>query len=221
MATISKENYLKTIFLLNSISGKIITSSELAKEMNVTKAAISEMANKLSEQGYVEYQKFKGIKLLAKGKKIAVDVIRKHRLWELFLIKTLGLSWDEVHAEAEKLEHYTTANLIDKIDEHLNFPVFDPHGEPIPNKKGEFRAEKNDIPLKESLVNKKYIIARVNDRSDELMKYLSKINISLNKEISIMEKINFDGSIIIESDKHRQMLSEKITENIYVREIEK
>ncbi|MFZ1291925.1 MAG: metal-dependent transcriptional regulator [Melioribacteraceae bacterium] len=221
MATISKENYLKTIFLQNSLSGKMITSTELAKELNVSKAAISEMANKLSQQGFIEYKKFKGIKLLAKGKKIAVDVIRKHRLWELFLIETLGLSWDEVHAEAEKLEHCTTLNLIDKIDEHLNFPILDPHGEPIPNKKGEFRAEKNDIPMKECFIDKKYLIVRVNDRSDELMKYLSKINVYLNKEITVLEKINFDGSILIENDKLKQMLSEKITENIFVREIEK
>ncbi|MBK7104062.1 MAG: metal-dependent transcriptional regulator [Ignavibacteriae bacterium] len=220
MATISKENYLKTIFMQNSLNGKMITSSELAKELNVSKAAISEMANKLSQQGYIEYRKFKGIKLLAKGKKIAIDVIRKHRLWELFLIETLGLSWDEVHAEAEKLEHCTTINLIDKIDEHLNFPSLDPHGEPIPNKRGEFRAVKDDIPMKECSINKKYLIVRVNDKSDELMKYLSKISISLNKEISILDKINFDGSILININKTKQMLSEKIIENIFVREIE-
>lgn len=219
MATISKENYLKTIFLQNLNSGKMITSVELAKELKVSKAAISEMANKLSKQGFIEYKKFKGIKLLSKGKKVAVDVIRKHRLWELFLMKTLNLTWDEVHAEAEKLEHYTTENLIDKIDEKLNFPIYDPHGEPIPNKNGEFRAVKNDFSMKECVVNKKYKVVRVNDRSDELMKYLSKINFALNIEITIIEKIDFDGSVIIKYNNSKIMISEKIIENIFVREV--
>ena len=219
MATISKENYLKTIFLQNSNNGKMITSAELAKELNVSKAAISEMANKLSKQGFIEYKKFKGIKLLSKGKKIAVDVIRKHRLWELFLMKTLNLSWDEVHAEAEKLEHYTTENLIDKIDEQLNFPIYDPHGEPIPNKNGEFRAVKNDFSMKECAINKKYKVVRVNDRSDDLMKYLSKINFALNIEIKISEKIDFDGSLLVKYNNSKIMLSEKIIENVFVREV--
>jgi len=221
MATISKENYLKTIFQMNNANGKLVTPTELALELNVSKAAISEMAKKLSKQGYIDYQKYNGIKILSKGRKIAVDVIRKHRLWELFLIETLNLTWDEVHVEAEKLEHYTSDALIDKIDEHLKFPNFDPHGEPIPNKEGNFRAVCNDISMKDCKVGEKYLITRVNDRFDDLMKYLSEINISLNKEILILNKLEFDGSLLVEINKTKYMLSEKIIESIFVKEMKK
>jgi len=116
MATISKENYLKAIYGLANKNGEVVPTSALSKELDVSNAAISEMANKLSKLDFVEYKKYKGVKILAKGKKIATNVLRKHRLWELFLMETLGLDWGEVHYEAEKLEHSTSNCLIDKID---------------------------------------------------------------------------------------------------------
>lgn len=220
MATISKENYLKAIYGLTKRNGTIVPSSSLAKELGITNAAISEMAKKLDKDGYVEYKKYKGIKILKKGKTLAVNVLRKHRLWELFLIKTLGLHWGEVHPEAENLEHCTTDVLIDRIDEFLNFPASDPHGAPIPNKEGIYRSETNDIPMHECIISKKYKISRVNDRNPDLIKYLSQIKISLNKEIKIIEKLSFDSSVIIEIDKIRHSLSEKLVNNIYISEIE-
>lgn len=219
MATISKENYLKAIYTLGEGNSKLVSSTNLAKELDVSKAAISEMASRLAGQGFIDYKKYKGIKILAKGKKLAISVIRKHRLWELFLVDSLGLSWDEVHNEAEKLEHCTTDFLIDKIDEHLKFPKTDPHGDPIPNKNGDFRTVWNDMSMKECVENKSYSIVRVNDRSDDFMKYLSKIKFLLNKEFIVIEKLAFDGSLKIEIDKIKHMLSEKIIENIFVREI--
>lgn len=219
MATISKENYLKAIYGLTKTDSEIVSASALAKELCVTNAAITEMANRLSKQGLIEYRKYKGIKILAKGRKIAIGVLRKHRLWELFLIETLGLNWSEVHNEAEKLEHSTTEFLIDKIDEFLNFPILDPHGSPIPNKDGIYRYNADNISMNNCEVGKKYNVVKVNDRNPELIKYLSQINISLNKEIKISDRLVFDGSIIIEVDGKNHSLSEKLINNIFLSEL--
>ncbi|MCB0729508.1 MAG: metal-dependent transcriptional regulator [Ignavibacteriae bacterium] len=221
MATISKENYLKAIYLLTRENGNRISTSVLANDLCVTNAAISDMANKLSKQGFVEYKKYKGIKILSKGKKIAVDILRKHRIWELFLVETLGYDWGDVHLEAEKLEHCTTNNLIDRIDEYLNFPAADPHGAPIPNKEGNYRIQTDDTIMSECEIGKNYTVTRVNDRNSDLMNYLSQIKISLNKEIKIIDKLNFDNSIIVEIDGINHSLSEILVNNIYLKESKK
>lgn len=219
MPTVSKENYLKTIYRLTNGNGASVSSSILAKELNVTNAAITEMANKLAEQRLIVYEKYKGIKILPKGKKLALSVIRKHRLWELFLIKVLDLDWSRVHIEAEHLEHSSSDYLTEKIDEYLNYPVVDPHGEPIPNSNGMMRKKSKDINMENCLTGEKYLVTRVNDKSPELIKYLSKLNISLNKEIKIIDKLNFDGSIIIEIDKIKHSLSSTIVHSIYLTKV--
>lgn len=218
MATISKENYLKAIYSLAKKNNGFVTASSLAVELGISNAAISDMASRLAKQGYIEYKKYKGIKILASGEKIAKDILRKHRLWELFLVETLGLSWGEVHLEAEKLEHSTTNFLIDKIDAYLNFPKTDPHGAPIPNKEGAYRIKSLDIPMNECEVGKLYKISRVNDKNIELINYLTKIELFIDKEIIIKEKLGFDGSIIIEVDNQSHSLSEKLVSNIYITE---
>ena len=177
------------------------------------------MANKLSKQGFVEYQKYKGIKILSKGKKVATNVLRKHRLWELFLMDTLRLNWGEVHDEAEKLEHITSDSLIDKIDEYLNFPASDPHGAPIPDKNGEYRMNIDDFSMLKCEIGKSYLISRVNDKRRDLIVYLSKINIKINKKIKVIDKLRFDGSVIIEIDGISHTLSEKLINNIFIKRI--
>ena len=216
MSSISKENYLKTIYNLSKINDGSVTPSSVARELNVSSAAISEMASKLSQEGYIEYKKYKGIKILTKGKKLATNIIRKHRLWELFLIDTLGLNWGEVHHEAEKLEHSTSDYLIDKIDEYLKFPISDPHGAPIPTKEGNYRSKIIDSPVSESQVGKYYKISRVNDKNQELIKYLSQINLSLNTKIKILDKLGFDGSVVIQIEGNSHTLSEKLSSNIFI-----
>jgi DtxR family Mn-dependent transcriptional regulator len=218
MANISKENYLKAIYSLSKKNEGYISSSEIAKELCVTNAAISEMANRLAKAGYIEYKKYKGIKILAAGEKLAISVLRKHRLWELFLIETLDLSWGDVHLEAEKLEHITSNFLIDKIDEFLKYPKLDPHGAPIPNKDGKYRLNSNDIALQDCEIGKTYKISRVNDKNTELINYLTKLELFLNKKIKIIDKLGFDGSVIIELDNQTHSLSEKLVKNIYITE---
>ena len=128
----SIEDYLKNIYSLKESSGKV-TTSHLAEKLNISSAAVSEMISKLSKSGYISNTPYKGFELTLKGEKIAVNLIRKHRLWEVFLVKHLKYPWDKVHAEAERLEHSSSAELIKNLEQFMNFPKFDPHGEPIPD----------------------------------------------------------------------------------------
>lgn len=216
MPTISKENYLKSIYSLNLTNCENVTTSQVAQKLEITNAATSEMARKLSEQGFLTYEKYKGVELTDKGKKVALQIIRRHRLWESFLMKVLGMSWSEVHDEAERLEHNTSESLINKIDEHLDFPEFDPHGHPIPNKNGEIPKIPKLVSLANAEVGKKYKIFRVADDNKELIVYLTKLDLILYKEIKIIEKLSFDNSIIVQVNGNNHSLSEKVAEKISV-----
>ncbi len=216
MPSISKENYLKTIFIRNQSEKKPVSTTEIASRLEISNAATSEMAKKLAESGLIKYEKYKGLQLTKKGEKIAIDVIRRHRLWELFLVKVLNLNWAEVHDEAEKLEHISSEKLIDKIDEFLNYPDFDPHGEPIPRKNGKLPVIPETKKLSEAEIGKKYQIAKVDDSSNELMNYLMKIGVKLNETVQVLEKLSFDNSLVIELNGQRINLSEKVTESIFV-----
>ncbi len=219
MASVSKENYLKIIFYLKQHDVKPVSTSEIANELEISNAATSEMAKKLSESGLISYKKYKGIDLTPKGKKVALGVIRKHRLWELFLANVLGLSWAEVHDEAEKLEHISSEKLIDKIDEFLGFPEFDPHGDPIPKKNGKLPKLTGLVKLSEGKVGGIYNVIKVNDLDNELMNYLTRIGVKLYKQIEIVEKLIFDKSIIVKIDNHNINLSEKIANSIYITQL--
>jgi len=214
MPTISKEDYLK-IILKNEISSDSSTSTTyLAREMNVSKAAVTDMSKKMAEQGLVSYIPYKGVKLKSKGRNIALAIIRRHRLWELFLIKSLGLSWGEVHQEAELLEHSTSDYLIDVIDEKLGFPKFDPHGEPIPDKNGKLPKLPKSICLTDGEVGNSYEFIKLNDESTELINYLTSIGFQLNTKFKIINKLTFDNSIVIEIKRTSFSLSEKIANKI-------
>lgn len=219
MPTISKENYLKAVYSRISESGSGATTSALAEKLDVSNAAISDMAKKLSGEGLVTYERYKGMELTNRGKKVALKIIRRHRLWELFLINVLGLSWSEVHDEAENLEHSTSDFLIDKIDQYLGFPTFDPHGDPIPRKNGTIPITPEVIELKEGDVGIKYKIGRVNDSNSELMNYLTKIGICLSKEIQIIEKLSFDNSVIVKIDSKLHSLSELVASNVFLEKV--
>ena len=216
MSTISKENYLKVIFLHNHL-GESASTSKVANKLSVSNAAISEMAKKLSQEGLISYEKYRGMELTAEGEKIALRVLRRHRLWESFLIKALGMSWSEVHDEAERLEHHSSDSLIDKIDEYLSFPDFDPHGEPIPKKNGAFPKTLKSISLSEVQIGNTYQIVRVNDQNSELMNYLTKNNLLLNSKLEVIDKLSFDNSVVVKVDNKKNSLSEKISKSIFVK----
>ncbi|KUG25794.1 mn-dependent transcriptional regulator mntr [hydrocarbon metagenome] len=219
MPTISKENYLKAVYSRVNEVGSGATTSSLAEKLEISNAAISEMAKKLSDEGLITYEKYRGMELTGEGKKIALRVIRRHRLWELFLMNVLDLSWSEVHDEAENLEHSTSDYLIDKIDRYLGYPKFDPHGYPIPQKNGVIPKTPDLVKLKDAISGKKYKVSRVNDANNDMMIYLTKIGMSLSKEIEVVEKLAFDNSVIIKVDSERHSLSELVASNIFVEKV--
>lgn len=216
MPTVSKEDYLKAIYSLYSGAGGAVSTSAIAEALGVSKAATSEMGQKLSQIGLVEYEKYKGMLLTNEGRKIALQILRRHRLWELFLVKVLDLDWDKVHSEAETLEHAASDFLVDKIDDYLKHPKFDPHGAPIPDKNGKLPAEPENFLLTEGKKGHTYRVFRVRDEDNELLSYLSKLGIELDKKISVVDILPFDNSVIISIDSVNHSLSEKLASCLYV-----
>ncbi len=215
MPTISKEDYIKAIYQLESYPDKSVSTTDVANKLEVSKAATSEMVQRLSEQGFLNYEKYRGMSLTEEGKKTALHIIRRHRLWELFLMDVLGLTWSEVHAEAEVLEHSTSEFLIEKLDKYLGFPRFDPHGEPIPDKFGNLPELPDCLPLQLCEVGKDYRLVKVIDSSKELMNYFTEIGLSLNKLVTIVSRLSYDNSTMIQVGKDSFNISEKISTNLF------
>jgi len=210
----SVEDYLKHIFELQ-LTGKKVNTSALAGVLKVSPASVSEMIMKLSKLGWIKNTPYRGFTLTRTGEKIAVKLVRKHRLIEVFLQQHLAYRWDEVHSEAEKLEHVCSDKFINKLDEYLGFPGVDPHGDPIPDINGNVPATAN-LLLSEAETDTEYTINKVNDASEEILKYLSGIGIHLNSKIQLVEKLKFDESVLISINRKRHLLSKQIAENIFV-----
>lgn len=216
MFSLSEENYLKTIFHLEQKSPDGVSTNALAEKMETKASSVTDMLKKLSGKGLVNYKKYQGVKLSSTGKKSAVAVIRKHRLWEVFLVEKLNFTWDEVHEVAEQLEHIQSDKLIKELDRFLNFPRRDPHGDPIPDENGKF-----SILDKELLANlsagDKGICIGVRDSSPEFLQYLNKHKIALGKEIKVLEKEEFDGSLQISLQGKQMQISREISGNLYIK----
>lgn len=210
----SLEDYLKNIYYLQTSSGKV-TNMILAEKMNVSSAAVSEMISKISKSGYIKNVPYKGFELTKKGENLAINLVRKHRIWEVFLVKNLKFSWEKVHSEAENLEHASSDELISQLEIFLGNPKFDPHGHPIPDKYGNI-PESDLICLSEMNVGQSAYIKQVSDESSEVLEYLSKAGLKLNDKIIIKEKIGFDNSIQVSIKSQNIFLSEKLSKNIFV-----
>jgi DtxR family Mn-dependent transcriptional regulator len=182
-----------------------------------TKASsVTDMLKKLSEKEWIHYQKYQGVSLTDKGKLNAKIIVRKHRLWEVFLVEKLGFAWDEVHEVAEELEHIQSEKLINQLDQFLNFPSFDPHGDPIPNAKGEIINIEKQL-ISEIEVGKTITCVGVKDTSVDFLQYLNKQNISLGTKMKVLEKEPFDGTLKIEINNSVLVISDKIANNLYVK----
>lgn len=214
MPSQSKEDYLKNIFHIQE-EGKKVNTGNLAGVLEISPASVSEMVTKLSKQGWIENTPYHGFKLTKEGEKISINLIRKHRLLEVFLQQHLNYDWDEVHAEAERLEHVCSDMFINKLDEYLGHPKFDPHGEPIPDKHGKVPATHYKL-LNSAKEDSDYTIAKVTDTAKEILKYFSKIGIRLNSKIHLNEKIEFDGSVLVTISGEKHLLSKKMAELIFV-----
>jgi DtxR family Mn-dependent transcriptional regulator len=214
--TTSEENYLKVIYHLSNLSPKGVNTNAIAAMLDTKASSVTDMLKKLSEKEWIHYQKYQGVSLTNKGKLNAKIIVRKHRLWEVFLVEKLGFAWDEVHEVAEELEHIKSEKLINQLDQFLNFPRFDPHGDPIPNAKGEIIKIEKQL-VSEIEVGKTITCVGVKDTSVDFLQYLNKQNISLGTKIKVLEKEPFDGTLKIEINNSVLVISNKIANNLYVK----
>lgn len=220
--THSEENYLKVIFQISGQERERVSTNALADKLSAKASSITDMLKKLADKKLIGYKKYNGCELTPRGESIAIQIIRKHRLWETFLVSKLSFGWDEVHDVAEQLEHIHSLKLIDRLDQFLDFPKFDPHGDPIPDKNGNITYRKSKIKLAESAINALVEVVSVDEDSQLLLKYLDEIGLKLGSKIKVFERVPFDGSLKIEIvGAQRMYLSEKVAENIGVRFIEK
>ena len=213
--TISEENYIKVIYHISLVAPKGVNTNAIAGMLDTKASSVTDMLKKLAEKDFVSYQKYQGVTLTEKGSLAAKMIVRKHRLWEVFLVEKLNFSWDEVHEIAEELEHIKSEVLINKLDEFLGFPSFDPHGDPIPDEQGIIKKIEKHL-LSDSEVNKDYKCIGVKDSSTDFLKYLDKQKIALGSVLKIVEREEFDETLTIAIDGKRTTISNKIASNLYV-----
>jgi DtxR family Mn-dependent transcriptional regulator len=215
MFTLSEENYLKAIYHLGAISEKGISTNSIAKRLETKASSVTDMLKKLSDKNVIVYKKYQGVTLTKFGKKTAANIVRKHRLWEVFLVEKLNFSWDEVHEVAEQLEHIKSQKLINELDVLLGFPKQDPHGDPIPDKNGNLQLIEKSL-LSTLNKNEVGICVGVNDSSSEFLQFLDKQGIALGQLIEVLEKEPFDGSLTINIKGKKLSISHKIATNLYI-----
>jgi DtxR family Mn-dependent transcriptional regulator len=212
----AEENYLKAIYHLELISSKGISTNAIAKKLETKPSSVTDMLKKLSDKEVVLYKKYQGVTLTNFGNKTAANIVRKHRLWEVFLVEKLNFSWDEVHDVAEQLEHIKSSKLIHQLDAFLGYPTHDPHGDPIPDKEGNLNTiEKNLLSTLHK--NESGICVGVNDSSSEFLQFLDKKEITLGKKITILDKEDFDDSLSIKVGDKKISISKKIANNLYIK----
>lgn len=218
MHSFTEENYLKAIFKLQEQTGEIVANSDLAKSLEIHSASVTDMLKKMAAKKLINYEKSKGFKLTEKGKQIAVNIIRKHRLWEVFLVEKLKFGWDEVHDIAEQLEHIQSEELSNRLDQFLGYPKADPHGDPIPNSNGVFAKSKSRL-LSEMKENNQGKFTGVTDHSPAFLSYLDKIGISLGDNIKVKSIEPFDYSYTLQlKGKNELTVSNKVANSLLITE---
>lgn len=216
MLSFAEENYLKSIYHLSNGGIRSVSTNAIAENLRTKPASVSDMIRKLHKKGVIIYEKYKGVNISEPGKKQALAIIRKHRLWEVFLVEKLSFNWDEVHEIAEQLEHIQSPLLIRRLDKFLGFPQYDPHGDPIPDEHGavESKPKTSLVKLK---VTDTGILVSVNDTSDLFLQYLDRIGISIGSRIKVLDIFPYDGSReILINGKKKLSVSLEVSENLLV-----
>ncbi|MGV3547784.1 MAG: metal-dependent transcriptional regulator [Pedobacter sp.] len=214
MQSYTEENYLKIIYHLSEISNPVLTNA-IAERIQTKAASVTDMIKKLSEKELVNYVKYQGVTLTEKGKLTAINIVRKHRLWEVFLVDKLNFKWDEVHEVAEELEHIQSNLLIERLDAFLDFPKVDPHGDIIPDKHGNF-ADLSFIKLSKLKPADKGTITGVSEHSSAFLKHLEKLGLTLGKRIQIIEVLEFDGSVELLVEQQKINISREVAKHILI-----
>ncbi|MFT4152442.1 metal-dependent transcriptional regulator [Parafilimonas sp.] len=213
--SIAEENYIKSIYHLQQEGGEVSTNA-LAGHLNTKAASVTDMLKKLQAKHLLNYLPYKGFKLSREGSKAALIIIRRHRLWEFFLVDKLHFNWEEVHEVAEELEHVRSKKLVDKLDEFLDYPKFDPHGDPIPDSNGKID-ELKQLPLANLPLNKRAVITSVLNQSNELLAFLSSRNIAIGTVLEVKHKLPFDNSVEIKFRNRQSInISEQVAKAIQV-----
>lgn len=215
MHSISEENYIKAIHHLQE-GNNLVSTNEIAHQMNTKASSVTDMLKKLADKELTEYVPYKGTRLTYNGVNCAKQIIRKHRLWEVFLVEKLDFSWDEVHEVAEQLEHIQSRKLIDQLDKHLGFPKQDPHGDPIPDRNGNYE-EIQLVALSQMLQGDKGRLTSVLDSSKAFLKYLDKHFIKIGSTIEVIEREDFDNSYLIKTDKKQLYVSSETAQNLFLK----
>lgn len=216
MQSLTEENYLKIIYHLSENNDNAIQTNAIAEKMQTKAASVTDMIKKLADKRLIDYKKYQGVRLTENGRRTAINVVRKHRLWEVFLVEKLNFKWDEVHDIAEDLEHINSAELIERLDEFLAFPKSDPHGDPIPDKNGKF----DTIPftkLSKLPPGSKGLITGVSEHSSLFLKHLEKLGLTLGKALEIKEITDFDGSVELIVEQKNISVSREVARHILVK----
>lgn len=216
MLTTTEENYIKALLRISVEGDGEAGTNQLAARLEVRPATVTDMVKKLSEKGLVDYKRYGKIKLTVKGRAKATEIVRKHRLWETFLYDKLEFSWDEVHDVAEQLEHVQSDKLIEQLDKYLGYPEFDPHGDTIPKANEEF-VQEDRKSLADSKVGIPYSVIAVKDNSQEFLQYASRLGLTINSELTVLEHFTFDNSLAISIQGDTINVSKKVAENIYIK----
>ena len=214
--TLTEENYLKAIFLLSAeTEGEEVSTNAIAGDLHTSAASVSDMLKKLSDKGLIDYEKYKGVSLSKKGRQIAITIVRRHRLWEYFLVDKLKMSWDEVHDVAEELEHIDYPSLIDRLDAFLGTPRYDPHGDPIPDKNGHINAHR--LLMHDLQADEEGVIVGVKDHTADFLQYLEETGLMLKTSFRVIKRFAFDDSLLIQTPARQKLtLSGKISQNLFV-----
>ncbi|WP_299708444.1 metal-dependent transcriptional regulator [uncultured Pontibacter sp.] len=216
MHSFTEENYIKAIYKLSDNGSQEVNTNAIAEALDTKAASVTDMLRKLSAKGIADYVKYRGVTLTQKGERVALQIIRKHRLWEVFLVEKLKFNWDEVHEVAEELEHINSDLLIKRLDEFLGYPKFDPHGDPIPSEDGEMNVKQQKL-LADMEVNSAGIVVGVNDSQPLFLQYLDKMGIYLGAKIKVIDKIPYDNSLEINlENKKNLVVSSEVARNIFL-----
>jgi DtxR family transcriptional regulator, Mn-dependent transcriptional regulator len=214
--SLTEENYLKAIYHLSKLGGDKVSVKSISNALNINPASVIDMLKRLKDKKLIHYDKTAGARLTDKGFKTAINIVRKHRLWEVFLLEKLGYSWDEVHDIAEQLEHIKSADLADRLDKYLGHPEYDPHGDPIPKANGQEPAVRR-ITLADAEPGHSYSVVGVKDTSPDFLQYVQRLEIGIGIKVKVLEKIGFDGSVVLQVNKgEKTTVSQKFSENIMV-----
>lgn len=214
MQTLAQENYLKAIYNLAMLTDSVSTN-QIAASLATKASSVTDMLRKLADKLLINYTRYQGVSLTPAGEKVAVNIIRKHRLWEYFLVEKLNFKWDEVHDMAEEMEHISSNELINRLDEFMGFPKRDPHGDPIPDCNGHFKIN-NLKPVSAVAVNAGGIISGVRDHSSVFLQYLEKQQLTIGKKIMVKEIVSYDNTVVLQMDNKDLQISREVANNLLI-----